>query len=146
MANAYAIFANKGYSYTPHLVDKIVEGNGTIEKAEIKKQVVPYSKKNMKEIEKGLIQVVEGKKGTAKVLRTPGLTIAAKTGSAQNSKYKETHGWISGYFPVGNPEISFTAFVEGGGHGGGVSGEITKLFIDAYLEKQKNRNKSGIKN
>jgi len=139
MANAYAILANRGYSYTPHLVDKIVKEDGEIEVRNGKKHTVPYKKQYMDEIEKGLIQVVEGKHGTAKVLRTPGLKIAAKTGSAQNSKYKETHGWISGYFPVGNPEIAFTAFVEGGGHGGGVSGEVTKLFIDAYLEKQKNK-------
>ena len=136
MAHAYAILANKGYTYTPHLVDKIVKSDGTIEKIEVEKQTVPYKKKYMDEIEKGMIQVIEGKKGTAKVLRTKGLKIAAKTGSAQNSKYKVTHGWISGYFPVGDPEISFTSFAEGGGHGGGIAGEVAKVFIDAYLEKK----------
>ena len=139
MASAYAKFANRGYSYTPHLVDKIMSETGKVEVIKGKKETVNYSKKNMSEIEKGLIQVVEGKHGTAKVLRTPGVRIAAKTGSAQNSQYKETHGWISGYFPVGNPEIAFTSFVEGGGHGGGVAGEITKKFIDAYLEKKENK-------
>jgi len=135
MTVAYAKLANRGYSFTPHLVDKIVSEDGKIQIIKGKKESVNYNKKYMDEIEKGLLHVVEGEHGTAKVLRTPGVRIAAKTGSAENSRYKVTHGWISGYFPVEDPEIAFTAFVEGGGHGGGATGEIAKKFIDTYLKK-----------
>ena len=138
MAKAYSILANNGYTYTPHLVDKIVTEDGKIEKIEGKREEVKYNKKYMEEIKEALIKTVEAKDGTAKRVRTKGIRVAAKTGSAQNSKYKKPHSWISGYFPADKPEIVFTAFVEGGGSGGKDAAEISKVFIDAYLEKQKN--------
>ena len=102
---------------------------------------ISYIERYMKEIEEALIQTVEAKNGTAKRLRTEGVKIAAKTGSAQNSKYKEPHSWVSGYFPADNPKIAFTAFVEGGGSGGKGATEVAKIFVDAYLEKEKNKDK-----
>ena len=137
MANAYAMLAGRGVSYTPHLVAKIVNNLGEVKIMKGEKHTTNYNKEYMDLIEKAMIQVIESGRGTGKVLRTPGLKIAAKTGSAENSKYNVTHGWIAGYFPVENPEIAFTSFVEGGGHGGEVSGKISKFFIDAYLEKYK---------
>ena len=96
----------------------------------------------MEEIKKALVQTVEAKNGTAKRLRTNGVRVAAKTGSAQNSKYKEPHSWVSGYFPADKPEIAFTAFIEGGGSGGKDAANVAKVFIDAYLEKEKDEKNS----
>ena len=80
-----------------------------------------------------MIGVVEENNGTGKKLRTPGLKIAAKSGSAQNSQFKTTHAWIAGYFPVDNPEVVFVVFLQGAGSGGSVAGAVAKEFIDEYL-------------
>ncbi|NDI76554.1 penicillin-binding protein 2 [Psychrilyobacter piezotolerans] len=137
MAKAYSILANKGYTYTPHLVEKIVTEEGKIKEIKGEREEVKYNKRYMEEIKEALVQTVEAKDGTAKRLRTNGVRVAAKTGSAQNSKYKEPHSWVSGYFPADKPEIAFTAFIEGGGSGGKDAAEVAKVFIDAYLEKGK---------
>jgi len=141
MVKVYSILANMGYTYTPHLVEKIVTEEGKITEIKGDREEIKYNKRYMKEIEEALIQTVEAKNGTAKRLRTEGVKIAAKTGSAQNSKYKEPHSWVSGYFPADNPKIAFTAFVEGGGSGGKGATEVAKIFVDAYLEKEKNKDK-----
>lgn len=141
MAKAYSILANKGYTYTPRLVEKIVTEEGKIKEIKGEREEVKYNKRYMEEIKEALVQTVEAKDGTAKRLRTEGVRVAAKTGSAQNSKYKEPHSWVSGYFPADKPEIVFTAFIEGGGSGGKDAAEVAKVFIDAYLEKSKKNKK-----
>ena len=142
MAKAYSILANKGYTYTPHLVEKIVTQTGKTKEIKSEKIEVNYNTEYMEKIKEALVETVEATNGTAKRLRTKGIRIAAKTGSAQNSKYKEPHSWVSGYFPADKPEIAFTAFIEGGGSGGKDAAEVAKIFVDAYLEKEKNIEKN----
>jgi len=142
MAKAYSILANKGYTYTPHLVEKIVAQTGKTKEIKGEKIEVNYNTEYMEKIKEALVETVEASNGTAKRLRTKGVRVAAKTGSAQNSKYKEPHSWVSGYFPADKPEIAFTAFIEGGGSGGKDAAEVAKVFVDAYLEKEKNIEKN----
>lgn len=142
MAKAYSILANQGYTYTPHLVEKIVTQTGKTKEIKGEKIEVNYNTEYMEKIKEALVETVEATNGTAKRLRTKGIRIAAKTGSAQNSKYKEPHSWVSGYFPADKPKIAFTAFIEGGGSGGKDAAEVAKIFVDAYLEKEKNIEKN----
>ena len=65
--------------------------------------------------------------------------------SAQNAHSKITHAWVAGYFPADNPEIVFTAILEGAGGGGAVAGGMTRKFIDKYLEI-KNRPEGNLEN
>ena len=67
-------------------------------------------------------------------MRTPGINIGAKSGSAQNAQSKETHAWVAGYFPVEDPEVVFVVLLEGAGGGGKVAGGVAKQFVDKYLE------------
>ncbi len=136
VAKAYSILANEGYTYSPRLVDRVVRETGEVKEIKGEKIEVNYNKEYMKRIKKALVQSVEGENGTATKLKTEGVRVAGKTGSAQNSGFEETHSWISGFFPADKPEIVFTAFVEGGGAGGKGAAKVSKAFIDAYLEKQ----------
>ena len=90
-------------------------------------------------INDALIATVEQSNGTTKIMKNPYVKVAAKSGSAQNSQFKETHAWVAGYFPADNPEIVFVAFVENGGGGGAISAPIAKAFVDKYLELYKGR-------
>lgn len=53
-------------------------------------------------------------------LRTPGLRVAGKTGTAEYTGPRDaggalpTHGWFTGFAPIEDPEISVTVFVEKG--------------------------------
>ena len=133
VAEAYSVLANRGYAYRPELVDYISDGERKIKVKSVKSIEVNYPKRYYKLLRDAMIGVVEENNGTGKRLRTPGLKIAAKSGSAQNSQFKTTHAWIAGYFPVDNPEVVFVVFLQGAGSGGSVAGAVAKEFIDEYL-------------
>ncbi len=133
VAQAYSVLANQGYAYRPRLVDYISDGNTVEETEKVKSIQVNYPNSYYKMLKNAMIGVVEEKNGTGKILRTPGLKIAAKSGSAQNSQFKETHAWVAGYFPADNPEIVFVVLLQGAGSGGAVAGGVAKKFIDQYL-------------
>lgn len=133
VAQAYSVLANEGYAYRPRLVDYISDGEIKEETEKVKSIEVKYPSSYYKMMKDAMIGVVEEKNGTGKILRTEGLKIAAKSGSAQNSQFKETHAWVAGYFPADNPEIVFVVLLQGAGSGGAVAGSVAKAFIDEYL-------------
>jgi penicillin-binding protein 2 len=134
-AVAYSVLANHGYAYKPHVMKYLEnsEGREDILKEKYIEMDIPNRYFNI--LNKDLIATVEEEKGTAKAVKTEGIKIAAKTGSAQNSQYKKTHAWIAGYFPATDePEVVFVVFVEGGGGGGSIAGPAAKALVDKYLE------------
>ena len=68
-------------------------------------------------------------------MRIPNYPVSAKTGTAQNTGFKDDHSWIAGYFPSDKPEIVFVSIVEGGGYGGVASGNMALKFIQKYRDK-----------
>ena len=135
---SYVLLANKGIAYKPHLVKKLEGKDETIVIPTEEAIELDYSKRYYNTLTNAMINTVESPNGTAKALRTEGLQIAAKTGSAQNSQFKKTHAWAAGYFPAKNPEIVFVSFAEGAGGGGSIAAPAAKRFIDKYLELKNN--------
>lgn len=138
MVEAYSILANKGKAYKLHTVREL---DGKQEDIVIPHQIVRdvdrYPTRDYEIVTNALVNTVEQNNGTAKVLRTPGIKVAGKTGSAENPQYEKTHAWAAGYFPARDPEVVFVAFGEGAGGGGSVAAPIAKVFIDKYLEIEK---------
>ena len=128
MAQVYAILANKGKVYTPHVLQKKITDDGVEKYKTSVKILTNYPKSYYNILTDDLIATVESSRGTAKKVRKKGLKVAAKTGSAQNSHYEKTHAWVAGYFPANDPEIVFVSFIEGGGAGGSVAGPSVKYF------------------
>jgi len=65
-------------------------------------------------LRQALVAVVE--RGTAARSRRADLTVAGKTGTAQNS-HGEDHGWFIGFAPVDKPQIVIGAIMEHAEHG-----------------------------
>lgn len=147
IANLYSAIANKGYVYKPHLVREFQDSNGKSYPIPLEKKVIDkYPKSYYDILNDALIATVSQDNGTTKILRTEGIKVAAKSGSAQNAHSKITHAWVAGYFPANDPEIVFTTILEGAGGGGSVAGGMTRKFIDKYLEiKNRDNNKDGNK-
>ena len=144
IAVLYAAIANKGYTYSPHLAKSLVDFSGQ-EVEEIlgkKHEIKKFPKKYYDILNDALVATVAQNNGTTKILRRKDITVAAKSGSAQNAHSKTTHAWVAGYFPAEDPEIVFTVVLEGAGGGGAMGGAMAKKFIDKYMEI-KNR-ESGI--
>ena len=94
-----------------------------------------------------MTQVVEGKRGTARRIRTDAYRIAGKTGTAQvftvgqKERYNEDevaermrdHALFVAFAPVEEPRIAVAVIVENGGHGGSVAAPIARKVMDSYL-------------
>jgi cell division protein FtsI/penicillin-binding protein 2 len=72
--------------------------------------------------------------GTAAGAQIQGLTIAGKTGTAQNPPHPD-NAWFVGYAPVDDPKIVIAVMIEEGLHGSAAAKVATKL-MERYLKKR----------
>ena len=136
VAMVYQAIANDGIMLRPTVVDKFLSYDGKEEvRQPVEQRKLGISNKNLKLLQNALKLPVSSNRGTANILRIPGYPVSAKTGTAQNTGFKDHHSWISGYFPSDNPKIVFVSIVEGGGYGGVASGQMARMFINKYREK-----------
>lgn len=116
-----SVFANGGYLVKP----LIVLG----EKEE--KVPVGISQPTLELIKKGMERAVLGSRGTGILARVQGISVAGKTGSAEDPPRKRTHAWFVCFAPVENPQIAVSVVVEEGGMGGSVAAPIAKKVLEA---------------
>lgn len=136
IASVYQSIANNGITMKPTVVDKFVNYDGKEEINEPKiLRKMNVSQKNLKIVYDALRLPVASPRGTVNVLQIPGYPVSAKTGTAQNTGFRDDHSWIAGFFPSNNPEIVFVSIIEGAGYGGVASGQMVRTFIDKYREK-----------
>ncbi len=144
-----AMVANGGKRYLPQLVEEVRDADGNVVEKFSPKLLGELSgvESYLRLIREGLVEVVHGKRGTARKARIKGLTIGGKTGTAQVVKvaqyrhlkeedipYKfRDHAWFTCYAPAENPEIAVTVLVEHGLHGGSGAAPIAKKVLEAYF-------------
>ena len=149
LATATAAFANNGDRLTPRLVKYTSDINHAGAQAIDTKHhpVSVTNKRNWTEVHDAMVNVTEGKRGTAKRIRTPLYRIAGKTGTAQvftvkqDEEYDEEkiakkfrdHALFVAYAPADAPQIAVAVIVENGGHGGSTAAPIARKLMDAYL-------------
>ena len=102
-----------------------------------KVKVTGIDQKNFDIVKEGMFDVVQGH-GTAINIRTPGLNIAGKTGTAQNPHGKE-HAQFIGFAPFENPKIAVAVLVENVGYGATYAAPIAQKVIKAYLRIKDNK-------
>ncbi|MBN3584095.1 penicillin-binding protein 2 [Algoriphagus aestuarii] len=132
MANLAAIFANKGYYYTPHLV-KAVDGDpGQIPgKYQIKNEV-GVDAHHFDMIQDAMAQALYG---TATRAIIKDIEIAGKTGTAQNP-HGEDHSVFVAFAPKNDPKIAIAVYVENAGWGGRAAASTASLMIEKYIRKE----------
>ena len=144
--------ANGGILYRPQLIDRIMDPEGEIIRTYeplIDGEIVGMDR-NLELIRKGLVEAVNGKRGTGKTARLKDIKVAGKTGTAQVvrlEKFEETdeedvpykyrdHAWFTSFAPAEKPEIAVTVLVEHGGHGGAAAGPIAQKVLARYFAKK----------
>lgn len=92
---------------------------------------------------KGMIGSVQ--LGSSRRIQVPGLSIAAKTGTAEVAKKggKIELAWIVGFAPVENPKVALSVIIEGQNlnenfFGGAHAAPIGKAMLEAYVAKNPN--------
>lgn len=129
MAIVAAALANRGTVWRPHFTQKIVyaDGRPDFTQAPEKLAEIPATQAAWDQVQKGLELVVSSGTGTS--ARIPGLVVAGKTGTAQNSGVD--HAWFIAY--AGRPEepasIAIAVLVANGGHGGVTAAPVARKMI-----------------
>lgn len=142
MANMMCIIANKGYYYTPHFVNKIdgeTAEDTILNRYKVKHNVTSIPGEIYEIVQLGMQDVIES--GTGRVARIEGISVAGKTGTAENygmifgkrEKLKD-HSWFVCFAPRENPRIAVAVIVENAGFGATWAGPMAGLIMEKFLK------------
>jgi peptidoglycan glycosyltransferase len=126
--------ANDGTLMSPYLVDQVRAPDlSVIDQTDPEELSEPVSADVADQLTEMMTSVVEN--GSGRRARIPGVTVAGKTGTAENAG--PDHNWFIGFAPADDPQIAVAVFVaNGGGTGGDVSAPIARDVMQAYLDGQ----------
>jgi penicillin-binding protein 2 len=138
MAYFAMTLANEGDTFRPHLKRGVQDPSTEAEEFDqpdsVRIQAIRPETYAL--VKRGMYMVVHGDRGTARGATVRGITIAGKTGTAQNP-HGESHAWFIGFAPFDDPQIAFCIFVENGGGGGAVAAPIARGIISLLLKENK---------
>jgi len=137
-----AFIANKGYYYTPHFVKSIEnedDSDTLLNKFKIRHEVTKIPDTIYNIVQLGMQDVVD--RGTAMGARIEGISIAGKTGTAENygiingrREKLKNHSWFVCFAPRENPTIAIAVIVENAGFGATWATPMASLMMEKYLK------------
>jgi penicillin-binding protein 2 len=142
LANVMAIIANKGWYYTPHVVDSI-EGGDEYKMLDAFK-VKHFTDKRIPDsiydaVQDGMQAVVDY--GTAVRSKINDIVVCGKTGTVQNSAKingkmvpQQDHSFFGAFAPRNNPKIAIAVICENAGQGAWAAAPIASLLIEKFLK------------
>jgi penicillin-binding protein A len=131
MALSAAAVANNGQIMQPHVAERITDGDdNTVKTIDPKPWRTAMSPQVAATMTTLMISVVEGGTGTS--ARIPGVSVAGKTGTAQNET-GSAHAWFVGFAPAEDPQVAVAVIVE---HGGSAGSEATGGRVAAPIAAQ----------
>ena len=138
MAQFAMIMANSGKYYQPHLVHKMYDraAEKMVYFTPREKKVSGVSQETFSILREGMFKVVNEAGGTGRASWLPDVTVAGKTGTAQNP-HGDSHAWYIGFAPYDDPQIAICVFVENGGGGGAHAAPIAGKMFRAYFDNLK---------
>ncbi|HEX9916380.1 MAG TPA: penicillin-binding protein 2 [candidate division Zixibacteria bacterium] len=143
MATFYAGLANKGIIFKPHLLKQAITPSGKVFVTKTEQLIkLPFSPETLDTLNQVLIGVVNEPFGTGGASRLADVTVAGKTGTAQNP-FGGDHAWFICYAPAEAPQIVLALLVENAGHGGTIAAPIAKRILQAFFEKNKELHPQG---
>ena len=132
MASLISLVANGGAIYEPLIVKKIIDGQGNVIKTFLPKVMLKpkISPETLSIVRRGLREAVLS--GTSQVLKFKRLSVAGKTGTAQNPQ-GEDHAWFICYAPEEDPIIALAVLVEHGGHGASAAAPLARQILNGIF-------------
>lgn len=115
----------------PRLVRRVLGPDGVEQQAfDPRDEPIPLAipPEALRALREGLLAVAEG--GTGRAAAVPGLSVAGKTGSAENPR-GIPHAWFAGYAPADRPSLVVVVFVEHGRRGGEAAAPIARAIFEA---------------
>ncbi len=137
IARMMAAVANGGYLVTPYVAFKAGPqlADNESETTFSRRMPIPgLSDTTLARIRAALAKAVADPSGTGyKTVRTPALSIAGKSGTAQVGRGQADHAWFAGYAPAEQPRIAFAVVLEHAGSGGKAAGPVARQLVEALL-------------
>lgn len=127
LANMAAAIGNEGFYYPPHYIKRFEDGN--MNDSIYHKVTIDIDKAYFKNVKEGMRNVFEGNRGTARFYRIDSITVAGKTGTAENPHGLD-HSIIMAFAPIDNPRIAIAVIVENAGFGSSWAAPIASLMIE----------------
>lgn len=137
LARYVSTIANAGTSYQLSLISQITDSNGNV--------LVDYSPRIESQLELEESIWTDVHEGMRRVIDTHGefdsldMTVAGKTGTAQESKVRPDHGLFVGYAPYENPEIAVAIRIPYGYSSGNACLVANSLFQYAFDLEEKDK-------
>ncbi|MDE6582659.1 MAG: penicillin-binding protein 2 [Duncaniella sp.] len=128
IANLSATIANRGWFITPHVVKEIQDT--VIDPQYTERRYPTVDARFYPDVAEGMRMAVTG--GTCRLANLPGIEVAGKTGTAQNSHGRD-HSAFMGFAPYDDPKIAVAVYVENAGFGAAFGVPIGSLVIEKYL-------------
>ncbi|WP_122815932.1 peptidoglycan D,D-transpeptidase FtsI family protein [Nocardioides pantholopis] len=141
MAMVAAGIANNGVVMRPYVVDEVQSADlDVVETTQPEEYSEAVSGPTASELTKMMVATVED--GTASPAAIPGVSVGAKTGTAQSGQDDVApYAWFVSFAPADDPEVAVavmieSAAIERGEIGGGrIGGPIAKAVMEAVIKK-----------
>jgi len=142
-----ATLANGGKVLKPKVVSRILDNDGN-SLQESHPEIIRnlnFSQEDIETVKQGLRQGVLN--GTGAAANSPLISIAGKTGTAENQPCPENpggfnHSWFTCFAPYENPQIAITVmFEQSGGFGGEYAAPVARKIAEKYLELKRKEQK-----
>jgi penicillin-binding protein 2 len=133
IARMMAVIANGGRLVTPHLAVSAQSASSSIRDDGARLDGLRPA--TLEWVREGLRRVVAEPGGTGyKTVRSPRVSIAGKTGTAEIGGGRPDHAWFAGYAPADHPRVAFVVVLEQAGSGGVAAGPVARQFVEALAE------------
>ena len=137
MALAASVVANGGISLEPYIVRNAVDRNtgSVVYEKKVYRGVNVLSPEVSSKIKAMMVEAV--RTGTGKSAAISGISVAGKTGTAENENKQKNHAWFVAFAPAENPEIAVAVVLEySGGTGGSLAAPIARDIMKKYLSSK----------
>ena len=131
MAMLASAIANDGMMMQPYIVDHVVYPNGDAGKNTVPKKLLEICSAEEASILKDMMTEVVTN-GTGSAAAVSGVTVAGKTGTAENATGYD-HSWFIGFAPAENPKVAVAVMIENSNYGSATP--IAGKMIRAALEE-----------
>jgi penicillin-binding protein 2 len=133
---AVAAIANGGVLYQPLVAREIINEDGNTVRKILTKALgkLPFDPEIIAEMRSDMGETVIS--GTAKSLQGIGVTVGAKTGTAEVIKDKKINSLFTAFAPLDSPEIVITVLVEGSESNQGQATRVANAVLDWYFNKR----------
>ncbi|MCI5148091.1 MAG: penicillin-binding protein 2 [Candidatus Electrothrix sp. MAN1_4] len=152
-----ATVANGGTLYKPGMIEKVRDPDNHIIEQFQPTVLDRFDDQgsNLEMIKEGLIEAVNGRRGTGRRAQLENILVAGKTGTAQVVRLKQykhlkeedipykyrDHAWFTCFAPAKHPEIAVTVLIEHGLHGGSAAAPIAKAVLEKYFGQRAQKTK-----